>query len=567
MGTVHLARDPVIGRLVALKLLREGLDTPTLRARLGQEARAAGRLNHPNIVTIFHVDDDHGRPYIVMEYVEGLPLSALIRDRMPISLPVKLQMLERICAGLACAHDAGLVHRDIKPANIIIDADWQPKILDFGLAMLPDASLSLTHQHAVVGTLSYMSPEQLSNGTVDQRSDLFAVAALGYELVTYQRSFTGDTKQVISQILNGSPSTSIEELNIDAELAATITRGLNPNAHLRFQNARDMGRAFSLVRQRLAEELVGQSASAFVMVAPALGAPTNIDSNIDDERAKGHGPSRRAKAIAAVAIAAVVAITLFYVAGSRAVTPTADDSAGLAEIPVPQATMPTPAPSVSSFATPRPKAVDAAPEVGAGATVALPTSSVAPRVNSDVRPPEREEALATAAQPPSPLLSVGTVLMVRVTSTLDSRKSAPGDQFVGVLEEPLAREGRDVVSTGARVEGRVERSGLASTGRPFMDLSVTGVAIDQRVVPVRTGFYRAVAPTVERGPSFSAIVIGGATGAVIGGVVGGRTGAVAGAAIGAAGGAAVQDGTPTEYHLGGRLPFRLAEAVYDEASP
>jgi uncharacterized membrane protein len=132
-----------------------------------------------------------------------------------------------------------------------------------------------------------------------------------------------------------------------------------------------------------------------------------------------------------------------------------------------------------------------------------------------------------------------------------------------VVEEPVTRDGREMVATGSRVEGRIERIGLASTGRPFMELSLTALAFGPRTLPIRTGSYTAVAPLAEHGQNFGAIIIGSAAGGAVGGAVGGGKGAISGAAIGAAGGTIARDDTPTDYRFGGRLPFRLAEAVHE----
>jgi hypothetical protein len=552
MGAVYLARDSAIGRLVAVKVLRAGVDTPMLRARFSQEARAAGRLKHPNIVTIFHVDEDQGRPYIAMEYVEGLSLGTLIRDRIPLGRSSQLLMLERICDGLAAAHDAGLVHRDIKPANVIVDTRWQPKILDFGLAMLPDSSLSLTDERAVLGTLCYMSPEQLSGGVVDRRSDLFAVAVLAYELLTGERAFVGDTKQVIGQILSGNRSHILPTSPLGDDLRELIDKGMNPHAELRFQSAREMGLAFAAVRERIGADSTAFEATRAPSVSIVDGA---VRSEIRFDRFHEPRPISNRWRGAAVTVVGMAGVVVFAVAHTRAPEPALSDSVAAHAREV--AGAPGAAPQALMLApTTRPRVADS--RLRPAATPVPEGQTVTPREETDA-PSIVDIDTSTALAPP--LLAVGTPLSVRVTSTLDSRRSLPGDQFVGVLEEPVTRDGREVVLAGNRIEGRVEQSGLAGGGRPFMELSLTSLAIGARMVPIRTGFYRAVAPNVEHGPSFVAIVIGGAAGAALGGAIAGSKGAVAGTALGAASVAAVRDDAPTEYRFGGRLPFRLAEPV------
>ena len=140
MGSVFLARDPAIDRLVAIKLLREGFDSAELRARFLREARSAGRLQHLNIVTIFDVGEHQKRPFIAMEYLEGETLHEVIRRRALLPLSRKLQLMDELCAGLHYAHLGGIVHRDIKPSNVMLAGDGVLKVLDFGIARISDAS-------------------------------------------------------------------------------------------------------------------------------------------------------------------------------------------------------------------------------------------------------------------------------------------------------------------------------------------------------------------------------------------------------------------------------------------
>src|SRR5262249_1525625 len=177
MGSVYLAQDPKLDRSVAIKLLKE--DSPDLRERFEREARTAAKLRHPNIVSIFDVDEYEDHPFIAMEYVPGETLAEIVKRRAPLSLGRKLLIVEEICRGLAHAHRQGIVHRDIKPANVMIDSDETVKILDFGIARIGGSEM--TKSGMLVGTLGYMSPEQVSASAIDQRSDIFSVGAVFYE--------------------------------------------------------------------------------------------------------------------------------------------------------------------------------------------------------------------------------------------------------------------------------------------------------------------------------------------------------------------------------------------------
>src|SRR4029077_1321311 len=189
MGSLYLARDPAIDRPIAIKLLQEGFDDEAARERFAREARATGRLRHPNIVTVFDVGEHDKRPFIAMEYVPGETLEQLIRRRAPLSLPDRLVILEDLCSGLHFAHTEGILHRDIKPANVILDVSGTIKVLDFGLARASDSGI--TRAGDQLGTLNYMSPEQLIGGRRDYHSDFYAVGLLAYELLSYEKAFPG----------------------------------------------------------------------------------------------------------------------------------------------------------------------------------------------------------------------------------------------------------------------------------------------------------------------------------------------------------------------------------------
>ena len=250
MGAVYLAQDAAIERLVAIKLLREGVDSPEIRERFAREARSAGRLRHPNIVTIFHVGEDDSQPYIVMEYIPGDTLADIVKQRMPLSIARKLRIIEEVCRGLSHAHKSGIVHRDVKPANVLVDSEGSVKILDFGIARIDEQEM--TRLGMMMGTPHYMSPEQVSPGTADHRSDVFSVGLVMYELLTYKRAFPGDMFAVLHAIVNNEPE-PIETLvpDIAPELVAIVQRALQKKPELRYQDIGVMRTELSRLRQRL----------------------------------------------------------------------------------------------------------------------------------------------------------------------------------------------------------------------------------------------------------------------------------------------------------------------------
>jgi serine/threonine protein kinase len=239
MGVVYKARDPGIDRIVAIKTIIVGEEVDAednLADRLTMEARSAGRLHHPNIVTVFDFGKEGELSYIVMEYVEGINLARIIDERRPLPLDTKLNLLVQIANGLAYAHERGVIHRDMKPANICIASPGTAKILDFGLARFD--STRLTRTGYMAGTIAYMSPERLS-GTTGAPDDIFALGAVAYELLTYQRAFPGATPpEVFGKILApGPPPSPSQVADVPAALDRVILKALAKEADARYATA------------------------------------------------------------------------------------------------------------------------------------------------------------------------------------------------------------------------------------------------------------------------------------------------------------------------------------------
>src|SRR5688572_9350551 len=254
MGEVYRAFDPKINREVAIKILPPALSADKDRlARFEQEAQAAGALNHPNILVIHHIDTHEGAPYIVSELLEGETL----RDRMGgTALPQRkaIEYALQVAHGLAAAHDQGIVHRDLKPENIFITRDGRLKILDFGLAKLTAASDGSQSQTevptrrvntdpgVVMGTIGYMSPEQLRSKPADHRSDIFSFGAILYEMLSGRRAFRGEsTADTMSAILREDPpDLSGTNRNINPALERVVNHCLEKSPEERFNSAGDL---------------------------------------------------------------------------------------------------------------------------------------------------------------------------------------------------------------------------------------------------------------------------------------------------------------------------------------
>jgi serine/threonine protein kinase len=251
MGTVYVAHDPVLGRMVAIKVFLSDLDMADAVERFTREARSSAALNHSNIVTVHDFGEWESQPYIVMEYVQGETLAEIIRRRAPVSPVEKLRLIEELCAGAWYAHQLGVIHRDIKPTNLMVDRSGRLKILDFGIAkMLGTLSTNAT---GLIGTPGYMAPEQIVGGPIDQRSDLFSIAVVCYELLTYAEAFPGDTVPSIThRIVHEDPRPLAQVLpEATPDLVAVVERGLRKSAADRFADAETFRQAIARVRRDL----------------------------------------------------------------------------------------------------------------------------------------------------------------------------------------------------------------------------------------------------------------------------------------------------------------------------
>ncbi|MGA7306918.1 MAG: serine/threonine-protein kinase, partial [Rhodothermales bacterium] len=241
MGVVYKAADTKLDRTVALKILpAHALASEDDRARFYREARAAAALHHPNIGTIFEIDEHDGQPFIAMEYVDGQGLDERIRER-PLRLTEAVAIAIQIAEALKAAHAKNIVHRDIKSANVMLTGGGDAKVLDFGLAKTA-ASTKLTQMGSTLGTVAYMSPQQARGEDVDHRSDLWSLGAVLYEMIAGKLPFPGDFEQaVVYSILNEEPQPlTAVRTGVPMGLEWIVSKLLAKNPEERYQSATEL---------------------------------------------------------------------------------------------------------------------------------------------------------------------------------------------------------------------------------------------------------------------------------------------------------------------------------------
>ena len=366
MGVLYRGLDPVLDREVAIKLMLLDFseDEEQMRPRFYREARAAARLQHRNIVTVFEFAEEGTTPYIVMEFLRGVSLSARMNSPLPLSLDDKLGIVSQLCSALNYAHEEGVVHRDVKPANIFLLNDGTIKLLDFGIAKVTTSTL--TRKGDVLGSASYMSPEQVSGSdSVDGRSDIFSAGVVLYELLAGRKPFHAEAATAIIMKILHEPPTPIGELapNLPAPLVAAVNKALAKEPADRFATAGDFGRELEWIRKAL--QASGDGAAA--LEETRFASATEIKSFQADQTGQSATGVQPAAAEGGRKWLVPAAIGGVVVVGALAAFMLRSGRAPVAE--------PTPAADVASAAEPPASpAASPAPAAAAGAAAAAPAS-------------------------------------------------------------------------------------------------------------------------------------------------------------------------------------------------
>jgi serine/threonine-protein kinase len=301
MGVVYKATDPNIGRTVAIKTLRidiHGAENEEILGRFKNEARAAGMMNHANIITIYDAGEQEGMFYIAMEFIEGQTLQGLLKQEKALPVEKATAIVRQVCSGLDYAHARGIIHRDIKPANIMITGDGTVKIMDFGIAKSGGTGMTSTGQ--VVGTPNYMSPEQVKGKPLDGRTDLFSVGVVLYEMLTGFRPFAGENvTTIIYKILHENPPAPRDLVDgLNSGLSAVVMKALAKAPEERFATGAEFARAvqaypwFKTEEVKPALEVIRFDSNPGAMASPVPSA-TGSAAAVKPEIKAEPGPDSR----------------------------------------------------------------------------------------------------------------------------------------------------------------------------------------------------------------------------------------------------------------------------------
>jgi len=508
MGSVFLAHDPHIERPVAIKTLRhEALGSERaadIESRFLREAKLAGRLQHPNIVTIYEVGEDGGVFFIAMEYVDGESLTRWISSRPEFSLSQRVDVVRQVVLALEHAHGRGVLHRDIKPGNILLTKERRVKVADFGIGKLLAATGDLTRTGQMLGSPAYMSPEQIRGEKLDGRSDFFSLGVVFYELLTGSRPFPGDSiTTLVYQILHTEPRDPLElRAGLPGSTREVFARLLAKPREKRPADAGEFLREIRKIETELSD--TEQTHAMLVPPPPSRGASAIPPGAEDSKVATAAGASPEAPrpaprglrpasllVAAALLMALAALIALWRGTGRRAenIASVPQPLAAPTEAPVPATAVPNaeaPAPTAAALPTPGPPAAADA-IVGAPRRVASPAAArvaplVAPVPSARPAPPERSAGVAE--QPPAAAPSVFTPDKIyrarrsaRFGVSPDQARIFVDGHFVGIADDWDSHGGgKELEFTPGRHRVRLELPGYRNLD---LEVVVTAEAEDE----------------------------------------------------------------------------------------
>ena len=605
MGVVYRAVDVNLDRIVAIKALNTELRGNTeLEQRFRAEAKAQANLNHTNLTTLYTLLIEDGRPWMVMEYIEGENLAQMIQRRGVIPAEEAIPIFRQALLGIGYAHRMGIVHRDIKPSNIMVNRQGIVKVMDFGLAKVLGGR-GLTRTGTQMGTAYYMSPEQVLNRGVDIRSDIYSLGVTLYEMITANVPFSGDSDfQVMSDHVNTPPPLPSKFFPyIPAGLQNAILKAMEKSQDARFQTVEEFGMALEHPRD------FGIVPGAGVGAPSALPLQSIPAATVIDTAPRNTGPG-----IPVSSVAATSALAPQQTAGPIVVPPPSVPrptpstgsgkllklgaiaavvlaAAGITWItlkPAPNTALPPAAPPNGS-ASGQPPAGSLIPlsdqTVPGGQTAKSAGSNGQPPQNGQSTPPPATNQSTADPPPPPPLapfpppqqqatqapavtssftIAAGTIITVRMIGAIDSSVNATGQQFDASVDLPVLAFGKVAVPRGAPALVQLQSVDSAGRlkGRPSVVLELVALTFGGFNYPVHSYLFQQLG--LSKGKR-SAAIIGGAAaaGAAVGGVFGHGKGAAEGVASGAAAGtgAAIASGPAVVVPAETRISFTLRAPI------
>ena len=524
MGVVYLARDPQIERTLALKTVRfdgpsQSFGIAEAKARFLKEAKISGRLQHPNIVTVFDVGEDEGVLYLAMEYISGGSLSQRISDQEPFPLYDRIRILSEVADALAHAHQRGVIHRDVKPANILLTEASVAKVTDFGIGKLLTGDTDLTSTGQMVGSPAYMSPEQIRGDKLDVRSDIFSLGVVLYQTLTLKKPFPADTlTTLVYQILHEEPADPLAHNGeLPPEITPIVRTCLAKNREERYGDATELadelraliGIAPLVSTAGLTESKVGRAraiaavgatstmavpAGAAAAPAPAV-QPTDVSSSRRMTRTGGrtsttssqHGPAAIAGAAAGVLVLAGLIVGGFFFLRSQGlfgrggavppVVPAPTQTPAPVETPEPgpsgtPAAEPTPTPE------PSPTAPEAVPTRAAGRATPTRTPRPSPTPTATAVPTPTPTPTPPPLVPPD--ATYVTRRFVKLSVSPSQARVFLDGRFVGISDDWDDAGGGGLLALGGGGRHRIR---LAYPGRKdvLVDVLVAANAVEDRI--------------------------------------------------------------------------------------
>lgn len=468
MGVVYLARDPQIERTLALKTVRfdgpsQSFSVSEAKARFLKEAKISGRLQHPNIVTVFDVGEDEGVLYLAMEYISGGALNQRLTDGLEFPIPERIRILSEVADALAHAHQRGVIHRDVKPANILLTEASVAKVTDFGIGKLLTGDTDLTSTGQMVGSPAYMSPEQIRGDKLDVRSDIFSLGVVLYQTLTLKKPFPADTlTTLVYQILHNEPDDPlVHNGELPPEITEIVVKCLAKDREQRYGDAVELADDLRAIigitplvsTSGLTESKVGRARKLAVAAAsiatPTLqmpagtaprgltgtqvgasgGPPTDVSGSRRMTRTGGrtsttssqHSPAAMAGAAAGGLVLAGIVVGGFFFLRSQGLFGRGGPPPAVTPVPTATAT-----PEAGATVAATPESGPVTPPIAPGMTP-VPEPTAAPAV-AETTPPSRRTPVPTRTPRPKPTETATPLPTTPPTKTPTPKPVIPADK-------------------------------------------------------------------------------------------------------------------------------------------